>query len=482
MLDDVLGGPSDITRHLNRLLAVREKPHPLAVAPPNTTKLVTQDVPQGGQKRPVQQWVLRPVIAGGVGWPRWQKKEAPAEPPPTLPATVRERFAPLLYDDQTYVTQLAASTPPEWTKEETDYLFGLALDLDLRWPVIYDRYRWPPPQPQMDESEPQEEDEGDEQRPSKDLEALKHRFYSVCSLMSQYVARNDDDKMLKLGNLAFDPVAERQRKERLETRYEVNASSRENRLKDLVILLQDRLKELAEMPQASAPPVVPPHLNDMTDDLFKDTGEDFAVDEYKRIEQSLLPIRNAASAVYRGRGVALASSLIRQNPEGLFHSVAPSTKTNGTGSSAAGQRSGSSVGKDAGIEKPVVNAREFNDSFHKTLKTVLNESSAVGIPGGVLAVTSEETRININPKQYFAQGFLPPVNSRETLEAYTTLRIEAALLYQLTKERDHLSQIYDLWVNRLMDLRKGLRNSRRSAPRPAAPPSRDPTSKWRTIR
>lgn len=28
----------------------------------------------------------------------------------------------------------------EWTKDETDYLFSIAKDYDLRWYVIYDRY------------------------------------------------------------------------------------------------------------------------------------------------------------------------------------------------------------------------------------------------------------------------------------------------------------------------------------------------------
>ena len=31
----------------------------------------------------------------------------------------------------------------DWTKEETDYLFALSVDYDLRWYIIHDRYEYP---------------------------------------------------------------------------------------------------------------------------------------------------------------------------------------------------------------------------------------------------------------------------------------------------------------------------------------------------
>ena len=36
-----------------------------------------------------------------------------------------------------------SSTDKEWTKEETDYLFNVVWDFDLRWYIIYDRYEYP---------------------------------------------------------------------------------------------------------------------------------------------------------------------------------------------------------------------------------------------------------------------------------------------------------------------------------------------------
>ena len=41
------------------------------------------------------------------------------------------------------VLSFISFTDKEWTKEETDYLFSVARDFDLRWYVIHDRYEYP---------------------------------------------------------------------------------------------------------------------------------------------------------------------------------------------------------------------------------------------------------------------------------------------------------------------------------------------------
>ena len=41
------------------------------------------------------------------------------------------------------VFYLYFSTDKEWTKEETDYLFIVVRDFDLRWYIIHDRYEYP---------------------------------------------------------------------------------------------------------------------------------------------------------------------------------------------------------------------------------------------------------------------------------------------------------------------------------------------------
>lgn len=49
---------------------------------------------------------------------------------------------------------LLKSLDSEWTKEETDYLFVLVREFDVRWYVISDRYDYPGGQPRTMEVRP----------------------------------------------------------------------------------------------------------------------------------------------------------------------------------------------------------------------------------------------------------------------------------------------------------------------------------------
>jgi DNA methyltransferase 1-associated protein 1 len=42
-----------------------------------------------------------------------------------------------------YIQPDFPSLDEQWTKEETDYLFGLVEGYDLRWYVVHDRYDFP---------------------------------------------------------------------------------------------------------------------------------------------------------------------------------------------------------------------------------------------------------------------------------------------------------------------------------------------------
>ncbi|KAI5857123.1 hypothetical protein BZA05DRAFT_387321 [Tricharina praecox] len=53
----------------------------------------------------------------------------------------------------------------DWTKDETDYLFALCREYDLRFPIIWDRYEWP-----------------DKKRSQEDLKA---RYYLVCRVLME---------------------------------------------------------------------------------------------------------------------------------------------------------------------------------------------------------------------------------------------------------------------------------------------------------
>ena len=83
------------------------------------------------------------------------------------------------YSDDQYQVSLQSD---EWTKEETDYLMGLAVDFDLRWPIIWDRYEWNPPA-----TNGADDVDGDESKAvvpasrPRSMEDLKARYYEVAA-------------------------------------------------------------------------------------------------------------------------------------------------------------------------------------------------------------------------------------------------------------------------------------------------------------
>ncbi|KAF8812255.1 hypothetical protein BYT27DRAFT_7087203 [Phlegmacium glaucopus] len=86
----------------------------------------------------------------------------------------------------------------EWTKEETDYLFSLVRDFDSRWYIIHDRYEYP-------------------EAPSRSLEDLKDRYYSVCRKLVRNRAWPGDEagKAQLISSFQFDKERELTRKKYL---------------------------------------------------------------------------------------------------------------------------------------------------------------------------------------------------------------------------------------------------------------------------
>ncbi|KAI6092126.1 hypothetical protein F4821DRAFT_224962 [Hypoxylon rubiginosum] len=122
------------------------------------------------------------------------------------------------YSDDQYNSNLISRY---WTKDETDYLFGLVRDFDLRWPLIWDRYEYKP--------KPPEQARNGEGAGSMDprtavmpagrprsLEDLKSRYYEVAAKMMvvqkpvQYMTQPEFQLHEMMAN--FNPVAETQRK------------------------------------------------------------------------------------------------------------------------------------------------------------------------------------------------------------------------------------------------------------------------------
>ncbi|RMZ69272.1 Casein kinase I 1 [Pyrenophora seminiperda CCB06] len=108
----------------------------------------------------------------------------------------------------------------DWSREETDYLFGVIRDYSYRWPVIWDRYDYQPARHHAPESVP-----GDDHAlstmpfaPSKKrtLEDLKARFYDISAkLMKQRipeVSMDADQYSLYEMLTKFNPQMEQSRK------------------------------------------------------------------------------------------------------------------------------------------------------------------------------------------------------------------------------------------------------------------------------
>lgn len=122
------------------------------------------------------------------------------------------------YSDDQYNSNLKSN---DWTKDETDYLFGLATDFDLRWPLIWDRYEYHPKPPDKVTNG----EEADSIDPNtavvpatkvRTMEDLKSRYYEVAAKMMavqkpvQYMTQAEFALHEVMAN--FNPISETQRK------------------------------------------------------------------------------------------------------------------------------------------------------------------------------------------------------------------------------------------------------------------------------
>jgi len=127
-----------------------------------------------GARKPAAKWEERPFMNSarddkGFILKHWRRKEEEAAPVPgTEEGAPAQTDAPKAesqvedssfakfnvqigvpqYDDEIYNSKLRDD---DWTRDETDYLMGLAQEYDLRWPLIWDRYEYTPVVEQMDE-------------------------------------------------------------------------------------------------------------------------------------------------------------------------------------------------------------------------------------------------------------------------------------------------------------------------------------------
>ena len=180
-----------------------------------------------------QQPFTNPCRTDGLVLRHWRQKTGPRPTTPGGPATPAEPKSEGLktavraeeqnyhwakyntkvdgpeYTDEQYEAHLKSD---KWTKDETDYLVHLALDFDLRWVVIADRYEYQPKEIVSN---------GDSMTITlsskpRTMEDMKARYYEVAAKMmsiqhplsSMSTAEFDlHEKMTK-----YDPVRETQRK------------------------------------------------------------------------------------------------------------------------------------------------------------------------------------------------------------------------------------------------------------------------------
>ena len=90
----------------------------------------------------------------------------------------------------------------DWTRDETDYLFTMCREYDLRFPIVWDRYEWP-----------------DKKR---SLEDLKARYYSVCRGLMELrtpMGQMTPEEMITFNLMNFDKEREVLRKAMAERQF-----------------------------------------------------------------------------------------------------------------------------------------------------------------------------------------------------------------------------------------------------------------------
>lgn len=131
------------------------------------------------------------------------------------------------FTDEEYDAHLRSD---DWSREETDYLFGIVKDYSYRWAVIWDRYEWQALKRRERElAQAAQQDNGDADAnalatlpfaPPRDkersLEEMKARFYDISAKLMKLripeVQMDADQYSLYETLSKFDPVMERNRK------------------------------------------------------------------------------------------------------------------------------------------------------------------------------------------------------------------------------------------------------------------------------
>jgi DNA methyltransferase 1-associated protein 1 len=193
-----IAAPRPVLKGLAREVQNLSGDNPIAIVP----EVTVFKKRRFGNRKPAAKWELRAFKNSArnedsLTLRHWRRK-ADIPPAPLVEEGNGEQSAPLpvaevedstfakynvrvqtpKYDDEQYNTKLRSE---EWSRDETDYLMKLVQEYDLRWPVIWDRYEYEPPAPQM------EVDAGEGAivpvPKVRTLEDMKARYYFIAAAM-----------------------------------------------------------------------------------------------------------------------------------------------------------------------------------------------------------------------------------------------------------------------------------------------------------
>ncbi|KAA8574458.1 hypothetical protein EYC84_005919 [Monilinia fructicola] len=168
------------------------------------------------------------------------------------------------YTDQEYKEHLENE---EWSRHETDYLMGLVQEYDLRWPIIWDRYEYTPPDIREDATEGTMIRSGE----VRTMEDLKARYYAIgaamMALRKPLHLMNATEFDLHQKMFKYQPLQEKYRKDFLEgvfTRTKEEAREEESLMVELKRILARSEKFMEERKELYARLDAPPSSSNIS--------------------------------------------------------------------------------------------------------------------------------------------------------------------------------------------------------------------------
>lgn len=216
-----LSAPRPVLKGLAREVQNLGGDNPIAIVP----EVTSFKKKRFGSRKIAAKWELKPFRnsarnGDGLVLKHWRRKEEgnSEQMEDSSFAKFNVKVNTPQYTDEQYNAQLQSD---KWSKDETDYLLALVQEFDLRWPIIWDRYDYQPPAPQIDAGS--EAAAMVEPLKTRTMEEMKKRYYDVGAAMmavntNQANMNNAEFELLQLMR-KFDPLQETNRKRYAEAAF-----------------------------------------------------------------------------------------------------------------------------------------------------------------------------------------------------------------------------------------------------------------------